>query len=162
FSMTLGSDPSITAMQELVVPRSIPIVFAISIPPLAKSKRGYSKFAVVASTLAMLAACSPAHAVVPGANGRIAFVRDRDGNDVIVMHADGTNVRRLTANAADDGAPSWSPDGSRIAFASNRDGDFEIYIRARGGAVTRVTRNGVADVDPNWSPDGSTIAFDSV
>jgi hypothetical protein len=28
--MTFGSDPSITAMQELVVPRSIPIVLANS------------------------------------------------------------------------------------------------------------------------------------
>ena len=29
FGMTVGSPPSSTAMQELVVPRSIPIVFAI-------------------------------------------------------------------------------------------------------------------------------------
>ena len=32
FSMTFGSEPSITAMQELVVPRSIPIVFATFAP----------------------------------------------------------------------------------------------------------------------------------
>src|SRR5438105_355353 len=31
FSMTVGSPPSSTAMHELVVPRSIPIVFAISL-----------------------------------------------------------------------------------------------------------------------------------
>jgi hypothetical protein len=29
--MTLGSPPSITATQELVVPRSIPIIFAINL-----------------------------------------------------------------------------------------------------------------------------------
>ena len=33
FSRTSGSPPSITAMAELVVPRSIPIVFATFIPP---------------------------------------------------------------------------------------------------------------------------------
>ncbi len=34
FSRTVGSPPSITATQELVVPRSIPIVFATSsVPP---------------------------------------------------------------------------------------------------------------------------------
>src|SRR5215207_9671865 len=33
FSSTVGSPPSITATQELVVPRSIPIVLLISIPP---------------------------------------------------------------------------------------------------------------------------------
>jgi hypothetical protein len=39
FSMTFGSDPSMTAMQELVVPRSIPIVLAnVEKPPLGKSK----------------------------------------------------------------------------------------------------------------------------
>src|SRR5580698_2644739 len=32
FSMTLGAAPSITATQELVVPRSMPITLAISIP----------------------------------------------------------------------------------------------------------------------------------
>ena len=31
--MTVGSPPSSTAIQELVVPRSIPIVFPILIPP---------------------------------------------------------------------------------------------------------------------------------
>ncbi|MGH3071729.1 MAG: hypothetical protein ACRDNB_05575, partial [Gaiellaceae bacterium] len=34
---------------------------------------------------------APAHAVVPGANGKIAFTSGRDGNDeVYVMNADGS------------------------------------------------------------------------
>ena len=33
FSSTVGSSPSITAMAELVVPRSMPIVFATVVPP---------------------------------------------------------------------------------------------------------------------------------
>jgi Tol biopolymer transport system component len=32
------------------------------------------------------------------------------------MNADGSGVTRLTNNPADDGVPSWSPDGRRIAF----------------------------------------------
>ena len=32
FSMTLGAEPSITATQELVVPRSMPITLAILVP----------------------------------------------------------------------------------------------------------------------------------
>ena len=47
FGMTVGSPPSSTAIQELVVPRSIPIVFAICSAPYVfsckKSKRYYSK-----------------------------------------------------------------------------------------------------------------------
>jgi hypothetical protein len=34
--MTVGSPPSITATHELVVPRSMPIVFAISSPSVAR------------------------------------------------------------------------------------------------------------------------------
>src|SRR5947207_14730608 len=30
---------------------------------------------------------------------------------------------RLTAGKADEGSPSWSPDGTRIAFTSNRNAD---------------------------------------
>ena len=36
FSRTVGSPPSMTAMAELVVPRSIPIVFATFIPPMGE------------------------------------------------------------------------------------------------------------------------------
>jgi len=34
FSMTLGVEPSITATQELVVPRSMPMTFAMMLNPL--------------------------------------------------------------------------------------------------------------------------------
>src|SRR3954452_1443506 len=45
FGITVGSPPSRTAMHELVVPRSIPIVFAISAvsPFLRKSEWSYSR-----------------------------------------------------------------------------------------------------------------------
>src|SRR6478752_6286796 len=42
FSMTLGAAPSITATQELVVPRSIPITFAIKILLMADGTFGPS------------------------------------------------------------------------------------------------------------------------
>ena len=44
------------------------------------------------------------------------------------MDADGGGQTRLTNSDAQDGIPSWSPDGTRIAFASERDGNFEIYV----------------------------------
>ena len=39
------------------------------------------------------------------------------------MNADGTAVRRLTRNRADDGSGAWSPNGRKIAFQSNRAGN---------------------------------------
>jgi hypothetical protein len=97
--------------------------------------------------------------------GRIAFASNRDGNwEIYVMNADGSGQINLTNNPADDGVPSWSPDGRRIAFVSNRDGNLEIYVMnadGSSGQINRLTNNPADDVVPSWSPDGRRIAFDS-
>lgn len=50
---------------------------------------------------------------------RLAFIRDGgDGTDIYVMDADGTDVVRLTDDAAFDTFPIWSPDGATILFLS--------------------------------------------
>src|SRR5689334_346453 len=59
--------------------------------------------------------------------GKIVFVSDRDGNpEIYSMSADGSNVKRLTDNNANDKQPCWSTDGTKIAWASNRSGDWDI------------------------------------
>ena len=95
------------------------------------------------------------------ANGKIAFVSDRDGNnEIYVMESDGSNQTRLTNNPADDTQPAWSPDGARIAFVSQRDGNYEIYaMSADGSNQTRLTNNSEFDLSPDWSPDGGKIVF---
>ena len=67
----------------------------------------------------------------------------------------------LTQNPAEEGQPSWSPDGSRIAFVSGRDGDDEIYvINADGSDPINLSRSpGSIDWRPMWSSDGTRIAF---
>ncbi len=64
-----------------------------------------------------------------GQGSKIVFTTDRDGPDpagnlgnqeIYLMNADGTDQRRLTDNAAIDGAPVWAPNGRRIAFHSTR------------------------------------------
>ncbi len=84
---------------------------------------------------------------------RIAFQSKRDGNqEIYVINADGTGLRRLTDHPAVDGRPAWSPDSQWIAFESERDGKLDIYImRADGTDVRRVTTNDGKNGWASWA-----------
>ena len=56
----------------------------------------------------------------------------RSQEDIFVARADGTGLRQLTNDAANDRFPKWSPDGRRIAFYSNRAGGWEALDDQRG------------------------------
>ena len=83
---------------------------------------------------------------------KIAFMsnsRDGAGNyEIFVMDGDGTNVTRLTNNAANDGLPAWSPDSKTIAFASDQDGVWAIWAVNPDGSNQRKLFN------MGGSPDG--------
>jgi len=81
-----------------------------------------------------------------------------DNWDVFVMDADGTHVRRLTSNAAQDYPGAWSPDGTQIAFFSRRDGDGDVYVMDADGAnLRRVTNQPGAQAADAWLPDGRLV-----
>lgn len=73
------------------------------------------------------------------------------------------DLKRLTEDPAQDGFPSWSPDGSHMVF-SRYGGDEApektgLYlISPDGGEPRRLTT--VIGEHPDWSPDGHYIAFD--
>jgi len=53
--------------------------------------------------------------------GVIVFYSDRDGSsEIYAMNADGSGLRRLTNDPAEDDSPAISPDGSRIVFLTSR------------------------------------------
>jgi len=103
--------------------------------------------------------------------GMIAFERQLnngtfDYHDIFLMYNDGSNVQNLTNNPdADDGAPTWSPDGKFIAFSSGSPDPDEPKTRAillidvRTGEVTQLTSGEFIDRWPSWSPNGDKIAF---
>jgi LysM repeat protein len=70
-----------------------------------------------------------------GSGSRVAFMSARDGDwDVYIVNMDGSGLKRLTDNSAQDGLPTWSPDGRAIAFVSNRGGPWAIWaMDANGG-----------------------------
>jgi hypothetical protein len=81
--------------------------------------------------------------------------------DICTINANGTGSARLTADAAQDRHPTWSPDRMKIAFASTRSGAAELYVmNAEGTGIVRLT-DGIGVLgSPAWSPDGARIAFD--
>jgi Tol biopolymer transport system component len=91
----------------------------------------------------------------------IAFVSDRTGDaDIYVVNTDGSGLRNITADPAEDSSPSWSPDGRRLAFKSSREDRGDIWtVDVRTGAVARVTQGDGHKSQPAWSPDGQRIAF---
>ena len=93
----------------------------------------------------------------------LLFESDRTGNsELYTMNMDGTNLKQLTVNDANDDSPTWSPDGKKIVFTSERDDNPEIYIMdADGKNSKRLTSTPGDDSHPKFSPDGLRIVFNS-
>jgi Tol biopolymer transport system component len=64
-------------------------------------------------------------------------------SNVYTMKTDGTDVVQVTHDTGgtiNDGADTWSPDGTKIAFTSNRTGTYQIYTaNADGTDVKQLT-----------------------
>jgi Lipoprotein LpqB beta-propeller domain len=96
---------------------------------------------------------------------RILFDAGTDsGYDILVMDADGSNVRQLTHTGSDYN-PSWSPDGSRILFTRQEAAsESDIFVmNADGTGVHRLTDDDgtFTNLNPQFSPDGSLITYEA-
>jgi dipeptidyl aminopeptidase/acylaminoacyl peptidase len=65
-------------------------------------------------------------------------------------------IQRLTATAACENHPAWSPDGRAIAYESEGLRTTDVIVADLAGRIRRVIGQGTY---PAWSPDGGSLAF---
>jgi Tol biopolymer transport system component len=128
---------------------------------------------------------SDARSLTPGSTGysgypsfsgdgkRIVFRRGTNpiaNIDLYLMNNDGSNVRQLTNDPANDLFPSFSPTTEQIAFLSNRanpqSSAYDVYLMELNadqtpGSVRAVTRNDVQEGHLAFSYDGRWLVFAS-
>jgi serine/threonine protein kinase/Tol biopolymer transport system component len=93
----------------------------------------------------------------------VAHDRTIEGNrDVWIMDLARGGSTRFTTNAAIDGFPVWSPDGTRLVFHSQRKGTFDIWIKRFDGAAG--TEELLLETPDHewpiaWSKDGRFVLY---
>ena len=76
------------------------------------SARSVPRRRVIASVGALTTAPPAAPSAFPGANGKIAFYTNVDGDvEIVTIDPDGSGLRNLTQSPGFDAGPSWSADG---------------------------------------------------
>jgi len=80
--------------------------------------------------------------------------------DLFVIGADGTGLRKLNSKGSAAGAAAWAPDGTRIAFEQRIGPNVDLYVSSLDGSPSiRITTDPAFDGQPTWSPDGQRLAF---
>lgn len=127
------------------------------------ASRKTGKWVLLIALLAAALAGMPADGGAATSEGRIAFAACVGGNwDIYTVAPNGSDLRRLTTDPAEDLDPAFSPDGSQLAFTSRRDGFWNLYIlHLSDGRLTQLTDHPHYDGAPTWSPDARRIAFES-
>lgn len=95
--------------------------------------------------------------------GKIVFTCTHgDYNQLCLINADGTNLQRLTSQAANDYYPIYLPrSDNAILFASNRNyGMFDLYLLLLDGMKIAQLTTGIGNAySPSPSPDGKKVVF---
>lgn len=119
-------------------------------------------------------AISPDGKWIVFASNRDADPLQRQNVDLYVMHADGTDVTRLTVAPGYDGGPFFSPDGKKLCYRSERAGNdllqvftadlvFDAYTGQILGLTNEQQLTSGKDVNwgPYWHPSGKYLIYAS-
>ncbi len=93
----------------------------------------------------------------------IVFNSDRGGNQQLyIMNADGSDIKRLSYGKGRYATPVWSPRGDWIAFTKfGREGFFIGVIRPNDtdSSTERMLASGYFVEGPTWAPNGRVIMY---
>jgi len=79
-----------------------------------------------------------------------------------VMELDSGGARRVTASAAVDARPAWSPAGDQLAFVrDDKDALRIVLLELESGEETDLIDTDAINLDPVFSADGRTLYFSS-
>jgi len=84
-----------------------------------------------------------------------------DNNDIVSLNPDGSDLRQLTSDIAEDQNPTESPNGKYIVFTSWRGGFPSVWRMDVDGSHPTQLTNGQEDYAPKFSPDGQWVIFSS-
>src|SRR5262245_43886440 len=90
-----------------------------------------------------------------------ALLQDTLNSEIFVVNADGTGLKQLTYDAADDDSPTWSPDGTAIAWVTTRSTNGAIFVMNADGLNPRPLITDCQDGcrEPAFNPDGHRMAY---
>ncbi|KUO57324.1 MAG: translocation protein TolB [Alphaproteobacteria bacterium BRH_c36] len=92
--------------------------------------------------------------------GQIVFESDREGTQQLyVIKADGSGVRRISFGNGRYSTPVWSPRGDYIAFTKQLMGRFLIGVIQPDGQGERILSEGFHNEGPTWAPNGRVLMF---
>lgn len=124
------------------------------------TSRSRCAYFMLLGLIAVVALTGSVAAKQPQTPEEIVFRSNRaDGLiDLYLIGRDGSNLRRLTFDAAAVRTPRFSPDGTTIAFSSARTGTFDIWTIDRDGTdLTRVTSSSEREESPSWTSSGEIL-----
>ncbi|MBU1211843.1 MAG: Tol-Pal system protein TolB [Alphaproteobacteria bacterium] len=91
---------------------------------------------------------------------QIVFESDREGTQQLyVINADGSGVRRISFGNGRYSTPVWSPRGDYIAFTKQLMGRFLIGVIQPDGQGERILSEGFHNEGPTWAPNGRVLMF---